>query len=76
MEHFIKHVSDIIDPPILTYPISTFPVSLFKSNEEQKILVLEPDVIVNDLETLEANDQLLVTTMSNLIRIEKNLDII
>ena len=36
-------------------------------NQEQKILVLEPDIIVNDLDTLEANDCLLVTTMSNLI---------
>lgn len=45
-----------------------------KRHEEQKILVLEPDVIVNDLDTLEPNDQLLVTTMTNLIRIEKQLD--
>ena len=37
-------------------------------------MVLEPDVIVNDLETIEPNDALLVTTMSNLIQIERQLD--
>lgn len=42
-------------------------------NEEQKILVLEPDIIINDLETLEPEDALLVTTMSNLFKIEKQL---
>ena len=89
VEEFIKHVTKVIDPPIFTLPQQNSGDSKATHNEqeqdqrmtiesalneEQKILVLEPDIIVNDIDSLESGDQVLVTTMSNLIQIERQLD--
>lgn len=86
VEEFIKHVTKVIDPPVFTWPQDNSEYGEASHNEgeqdkrmtiesalneEQKILVLEPDIIVNDIDSLESGDQVLVTTMSNLIQIER-----
>ena len=67
----------MVELPIFTLPGQIGDSAFLKSDgskdEEQKILVYEPDVIVNDLDTLEPNDELVITTMTNLIEIEKQL---
>jgi len=40
---------------------------------KKKLLVLEPDIIVRDIETLEKNDNLVITTEKNLREMQQQL---
>ena len=61
----------MIDPPV--FSLAREPPHIDESGE-QKILVLEPDIIVNDLDTLEKDDNLLVTTRYKLVYIQEHFD--
>ena len=60
MQDFISYVTRVIEPPVFTLPseyqgdlVTEEKQNGIDGEEETKILVLEPDVVVNDLDTLE-----------------------